>query len=448
MTESDHFINRTYFIIPILLKDYSVSRACLEASDSWERTSFSLPYLLSYVDHLGKNPELFNQYRYLHPETVAIESSPDFYPIARFAQSIPEGEYNPYSDFLNNFHISEILYSMFETNIGFLEFAVDYPSDLPVEFIIDFSYRLKNRRSKLSPGKHHFADVIDQILPSGVSGLPFFYCTETPNHLKEECICYHTLKFPGSAIHETMNANLYRLIQGYSSSFSYDESASSYSDDSGSFQFIPHPNDIWGGSQLTLVNFNLEIGDDYYLRNFKFQNLTTDYHFLYLFLLNQRLSAIHYIDELVSISSNTDVDQSDALENLNRRIIRLNTVYSLRIISNDTTHQAVYDRLFRIMNIDRLLKDLLENENQILIVQNEKNAEELQFSENITSKFLAGISILALFSALIDATDYFREYSILSPFAHLLSLGIITAFFVFGVTKVIRAYLDRKKHKE
>ena len=114
-------------------------------------------------------------------------------------------------------------------------------------------------------------------------------------------------------------------------------------------------------------------------------------------LLNQRLSAIQYIDEISRLS---DAGQK-AIERLNVRVVRLKTVFSFAVISNDHIFQNVYSRMYKILDIDRLLEDIRDNEAQMEILRNASAAR----ADKLSNKFLGGISFLALFSALIDASS-------------------------------------------
>jgi hypothetical protein len=101
------------------------------------------------------------------------------------------------------------------------------------------------------------------------------------------------------------------------------------------------------------------------------------------------------------------------MEKINQRIVKLKTVFSFRIISDDLIFQNVYAKMYKVLDIDCLLEDIRDNENQRELLMNINSAK----TEKRSSQFLMGISLLSLFSALIDASSYFDRISFLRPVA-------------------------------
>ena len=107
----------------------------------------------------------------------------------------------------------------------------------------------------------------------------------------------------------------------------------------------------------------------------------------------------------------------------------LKTIFSFSIVSDDQLYQTVYSKMYEIMGIDRLLSDIKDNEEQIEILQR----HEMLKTEKITSAFLFGLSILSLFSVLVDAAGYFDRIPILQPISTVLSalcLVLIIALYI------------------
>ena len=86
-------------------------------------------------------------------------------------------------------------------------------------------------------------------------------------------------------------------------------------------------------------------------------------------------------------------------------------------------YQNVYSRMCGILDIENLIKDLEESEEQLAILQNMSAAK----SEKMASEFLFGISLLSLFSALVDAAGYFDRIPFLSGLATRLSFMCVAA---------------------
>jgi hypothetical protein len=185
--------------------------------------------------------------------------------------------------------------------------------------------------------------------------------------------------------------------------------------------YAPYAYDQWGGSQVALVNLVRECGQeksDRFLNELKPARLLADCRYMYLLLLNQRFSAIRYIEEIAE-SEGLSTKQ---VERLNGRIVKLKTSYSFRVISDDLIYQNVYSRMYQLLDIDNLLADLQDHEEQLALLQSTHTAK----TERMASKFLFGISLLSLFSALIDAAGYFERFPRLQNAATWLSIGSVT----------------------
>ena len=120
---------------------------------------------------------------------------------------------------------------------------------------------------------------------------------------------------------------------------------------------------------------------------------------MYLLLLNQRFAAIRYIEKVTDALTLPYKE----VEQLNRGIVELKTVFSFNVISDDRIFQNVYARMYKLLDIEKLVADIVENEEQMDILHKAAAAK----TERMSSKFLFGISLLSLFSALIDASGFF-----------------------------------------
>ena len=151
---------------------------------------------------------------------------------------------------------------------------------------------------------------------------------------------------------------------------------------------------------------------------------------MYLMLLNQRFSAIRYIEEVA-------IGDSDTIREVNERIVKLKTVYSFRVVSNDLIYQNLYSRIYRLLDIDNILDDLSENEQQVEMY----HAKSLERTERQTNKLLIAISLLSVFSCLIDASSYFDLFAPFRNISKWISLLIVCAVVI---TWIINWYIKKK----
>ena len=410
------FTNSTVFYIPFLLTDYKSAIAHFSKDASWARRTgeeLSTSYLLNYAGGIQADAKHFSSFRHTSPASL---------PLYLYEDTFTEG------------HIPTLLdvrCSFFSTCIGFLELTVGYGKmtlDEIVGFASKFKSATKPKDGVLPQGRMRLYDWATSVLP--VRALPFF----TGNaRFKYDCHTFHMLKAPKETEEGALTTYLHLLRRNYDRRFAEGEN------DCGDFdmEYTPYSYDRWAGSQegfVNLVSQTDEEGASYFIEKYKYLQLNTDYRFLYLLLLNQRYTAIHYIARIAA----ADMRSQKEIDTLNERIVELKTQFSFRVISNDKIYQNIYSRLYEILDIDDLLKDLQDNEAQLTVLQNAGAAR----SDKMASKFLFGISLLSIFSALIDATGYFEKFSALGGAAVYLSLfctcaivGLCIAWIFFGKNK-------------
>ncbi len=392
--------SKSIFFIPVWFDDFAAFTDAMSKSPLWDGVAtenFAPRYLLNYADRIAKNENLFRLF------SLRDHSLLDIYTFEReLGLKIPPA-------------IEQVRFSCFSTGVGFMEFWMSY-TDLTPEEITNFAYLFK-KATKLPEPKEgvEIKSLYDNaclLVPENANAKLFFTAMAP---FKYECTCFHFLHVdgvPGEA--NEARDRLCRLSRSYNTKIS----VSSESD----YDMIYHASygDQWGGSSEGLVNitYDFEGGTDYYLHNFKISHLSIDYYFLYLLLLNQRFTAIQYITD---ISTAFDKGQQE-IDRLNRRIVELKTIFSFNVISDDKIFQNVYSRMYDILEIEKLLEDIVDNEGQIQILQ---NAVSLK-NEKWVSNLLIAISLLSLFSVLIDAASLFDR------FVGVQSTATVSAFITVG----------------
>ncbi len=385
---------KSVYFVPVSFCNFKLFCNAFASSAMWDEISGEAlcpRYLLSYAARIAKDSTLFRAFS-LKKEC--------FLPIYTFEKELPEIEAK----------ITDIRFSCFSTEVGFLEFWVEYNGNTAEE-IANFSYHFKKAAKMngkaLPEGMVSLYDAAKALLPAGYDSSVFFTSCAL---FKCECLTFHFIQLTETCESDIeADRRLALLKRSYNTSFT--SSCESIYD----MIYKPYENDHWGGSTEGIVNisYNPECGEkNFYLDNIKEDHLKIDYYFLYLLLLNQRFSAIRYIHE---IAEGADTGKKE-VEIINKKIVRLKTVFSFRVISDDLIFQNMYAKMYDILDIDRLLEDIRDNENQRELLQNIDTAK----TEKRSSQFLMGISLLSLFSALIDASSYFDRISFLQPFATLL----------------------------
>ena len=407
--------SKSVYFIPVWFNDFTAfTEKLLKEKMLWEPVDsqqYCPRYLLNYAERIARNKNLFQMFSLTDTSSLNVY----MYEEELSLKNIPQ--------------IEQVRMSCFATGVGFLEFWVNYNGMTPEE-IADFAYLFKKAAKmcgkKIENNKRALYDVANSILPA-LSNAKLFFTSTVP--FKYECSCFHFVHLDESPECEKQAQDrLHRLSRSYNTNFSF----SAESD----YDMVYKSSDIdhWGGSSEGLVNITYDYKNDesdYYLHNLKLNHLCIDYYFLYLLLLNQRFTAIQYINDIACAFGRSQTE----IMLLSKRIVNLKTVFSFNVISDDKIFQNVYSRMYSILEIEHLLADIVDNESQMQIIQNAESAK----TEQLSNKFLFGISILSLFSALIDASSYFDRIDALRPLATILGFFCVCATITLCVVWLIKS---------
>lgn len=377
---------KSSFFIPIWFDEFDDFVDAMGKDFRWDEVNAAelYPrYLFNYAVRIFKNPRHFRCFRLKNPEELNLYMGEGKVCIPRF----PE--------------LSEVRFSCFSTGVGFLDFQMSFFDSVP-ENVADFSYRFKKAVQKReyadAQGKRILYDVAQSLMPKGSSADLFFAASED---FKYECISYHRLYMERPEPEEKVLSRWLTLLKrSYCTSFCKSSGDSEYD-----FRYDPYAYEHWAGCPEGMVNMLFSAdqeGANAFLKNYKTEQLDRDYYFLYLLLLNQRFSAIQYVTQISEVS----FEQPRMVERLNRRIVELKSVFAFNIVSDDMLFQNVYSKMYKVLDIDRLLEDVRDNESQMEVIYNKDAAR----SEHLSNKMLFGISLLSLFSAAVDAAGFIDRF--------------------------------------
>ena len=400
--EHGGFQSKTLFYAPIWAKDYASFTALLRKDGRY------LP--------LEKNEEP----QYMLPYITAIYKSDDLY-----AEFLLKEEYLPnlcmYDWCLEEGcrpRLEGLRIACFATGCAFAEFCVSYEGMDPYQ-IADFSFRFKRAKkgNDWDPAQEKMMDALGRLMPVGADVALFFTATD----FKCECKMFHQIRLEEAPTSEALEEHLVQLRRGYHRNFPVPNCIGDQD-----MTFEPYTYDHWAGSQEGLVNIfhtsGNEAADDF-LINYKPRQLAQNYRFMYLVLLNQRFSAVRYLEEI----SRCKKDSPKQLKALNQRTSQLKTVFSFSVVSDDGLYQEVYTRMYAALGIDRLLEDIRDNESQVELLQ----THEILESERMSGNFLAALSILSLSSVLVDAASYIDRVQAVPAISTLISAGLCAGLLVW-----------------
>lgn len=403
-----NFENSTFFIIPVAMRDTKKVTETLLSSGDWERDMrICRPnYLLSYVHALSADEERFQVLRYLKTETL---------PVHLFEEKL-EYSVKP--------KIKEFYFCAFGTGVGFLECRVCY-GDMPVSEIMDFAYTFKradnaDRKKLLKEGEISLKTAVDLLLMREKTDIKPFFAYH--NDIQSNCICYHTLLLPKEvAAREDIDRLCFYFKRSYDSAYLYNAQ-----NGTGEYDMIykPYGYMVWAGCQEGLVAIACETDNaktNYFLQNYYFGNLISDYHFMYLLLLNQRFTSLKLIDTLASVT-----EDRESLEKIGVCAADLATRYAFHVISDEMVYQNIYSDMYRIFHIDELSVDVKECGERMQALQN----ASFERNERKSARLLFALSCLTAFSALVDATGYFDRFLPDLPLATLIGTCSVVSVFI------------------
>jgi hypothetical protein len=400
--ENSGFKNKTIFFVPSWTEDFCQFVSVMKEDCRYVTVEKNQPprYLLPYISLIYKRDDLYMEFE------LKKECFPDVY---------------TFEDQLNLSaapKVEGIKVACFSTGCVFIEIHVTYEG-LTVDEIVEFSHLFKNVTygSKANSDIIKLESILETLILEKAKTKIFF----TAEEFKKECKMFHQIRIDESVSAEKTQEYLACLRRGYRKNFAIPKFEGDYD-----MVFEPYPYDYWAGSQEGLVNifhYSGEDRTDKFLKKYKPEHLAKDYRFMYLVLLNQRFSAINYLGKTAMVHKYTRKEK----EKLNLKTSFLKTTFSFSVVSDDQLYQTIYTKMYSILGIEKLLLDIRDNEEQVEILQN----HEILENEKMTSRFLFALSMLSLFSVLVDAAGYFDRFSILKEISTLLSAGCLIGILFF-----------------
>ncbi len=408
------FKNSSIYIVPIKVNDRRRLDGYLAQAAAWKTAENpQADYLFPYASAVMTDRAFCSTYEYTEQEAL---------PFYMFENRVEMAE-TPKVEFIR--------LNVFATDVAFLEIGIQYGSSTVFQ-IREFANRFKSASKSQQycreiAGRISLLEGLEKILPLGSAIQSFFTCGQT-SQFRRNCLCFHAVYLPEETDSERIREHLCMLPRSYHQGFSRDRGCfdSRYDKYYSPYQYLH-----WGISQegiACVCNAPQDESAVFFLENYFYSQLMKDYRYLYLILLNQRFSAIDCMGRIAQATA------GEKAEDLTTAIINLKTHFSFQVISDDMVYQNVYAKLFEVFEIGDFLEDLSEMNEKTASIQRQKTERQAKKTE----RFLLGISILAVFSALVDAADYFDRISWLKNAATWLSLIITLVIVVLCLTTIYK----------
>lgn len=268
-------------------------------------------------------------------------------------------------------HLLAVELYLFETNVGFLVFDVDYPADYTLDDMIQANYHLKKftlpalELTFEAQGKRQacrFSEAVRRVVE------PFDWETFFEQDDLLIALVYYMALLPQPAASsrepdrfmEWVGSRLFRMRRSFTHSFKAapEQDRLAVQDEVESvFQ-----NSHWGISMEAMANLAYLTGDpntDEFFEGAYIHNVKTTYFYLYLLGLHQRYALL-----MLSIMASrlpaqlTGLQDGGVISELQERMAIFTLRGSFRQVSNVTHQSRLYDKLRSMLRIEELMEEL------------------------------------------------------------------------------------------
>ncbi len=400
------------YIVPFSISPNKDGKAVELGTMNWKPKKVNLRYLASYIREVFSSDNGI-----VRAYSLSEDSSCEFLNGYKGKTFIIDGQEDKrYEISLNGVEV----YS-FATGICFLVVSVGFDpylernAILELSSILSFMFRVGNIDEGLNSTneKTKLACNIMKLVTDGINRkVEWFPSAENKK-------CNALLRYVSDTQRDDDYEMAYRLSRGFKDSAYVSRSVS---EDITRKVYTPIDDRFWmiDSNAIAVFSYLDKNSDINFIRNAFPANVDNYYFHEYLLALHEREGFLIYNTRAVKNWNNMK-----ELIKLKREILQLDIWSTYNAVSTDSYYQELYDKLYKELRLEQLESDVEE------VVSKAKEYDD-DIKEKRTNSMLTAIGLLAIFSALIDGTDF--VWKICEPGKeNLLSVGhIIVYFFVVG----------------
>lgn len=373
----------------------------------------------------------FNNCKYLFSYVTNMFRGED--PIVK-SYDIPDEIYKDYCfnsyldyDFYKEASITDVELDLFNPYLGFLSFKINY-GEMNVEQIEKFTYEVKKLYIKENVEPYDNLVILTNEILGKKFVKPFFYSLDNASNV---CNVFQMIYIKDKS--EYTSENIFALQRGVTRGFLRNDEANEESNVD--LFYKPYKYIEWYGCQNVLCclvkEFAANVEDNKnFVHNFLPISINNDYLCMYLILLNERYATMYLLSRLIDYRDSDYKTLYKIDDELNYFQINL----SFNIVSNEMVYQNLYCKLYKIFNVDNLIKDVEESEKRLML-QRQKLSEKREKNINI---ILTALSLLVVGSALIDITSFMdRIFKNESFMNWIISLVIVVILVAISIVRII-----------
>jgi len=180
-----------------------------------------------------------------------------------------------------------------------------------------------------------------------------------------------------------------------------------------------------------------------------FRNFNTQYVFMYVLLLHQK----YVLYKFLTIIGNSDRNDLATLENYRNQLYAFETDFVFSLVTEVPQYQNLYDRMVQAFALRKMYEDVHEPITSLAEVRREATEKAQQARDKSLNTALVMLSLLSVFSALVDSFDFSREflYDIFGVGAggirimQWICIGLIFAIAIYVIRNFIKTRIEEKK---
>lgn len=354
------------------------------------------------------------------------------------------------------FDILHIRIHMFGTGIGFLVYDIGYDDSVNYADILEFNYQFKkigmnkflidNCSIELGKGESFLLELSKNIATCNNSVEAEIFFSAISN-VKMQANVFSILQLDDA---KNIDDKLFHLSRAYNLDYEY----SDCDENEGITTYHPYSYIHWGYCEQGLAC--IYDNSCNFTRNGFAGNLNNDYYFMYLLLLHQRYLLLDLMDKTLICKNNIE-----EWKRVQTDLLDFEIEYSFNVISDERTYHKIYSDMRSILSIVELENDINDVSNRMYVMKHDeelKNINRIHEQEEISADIrsrrtdivLALLSLLAIFSALVDSTDVINEWcskdgKITLLWPHFFSYGIICIVTLIVIGFLIQSYIQYRR---
>lgn len=393
--------NKSYIFIPFLFEqnDFQAVAKRLDQSDAWAPVSDKIMYMYKYVsdkfDREKRDTCQCFHYRLKDAARLPGFADPDAWYSTGRAHRFRGKDVN------FRFRFQNVHLYCFRTSVAILAFDIVFENSDPL-WISNALFHLKkvSREGIVWNGQKTTLLLLaqkltEELLP--VSALEFFYYAN-PGLERANVLTYVEAEKKDSYKEE-----LYYLSRCYSEGYTYSDDVNNDHCEI----YVASSDIVWGISPEAAACITCPgAGHAEFIQKTFYNNFNAQYLFMYVLLLHQKYVLYMFLTK-IGIGMQNDLER---LEQYRSRLYEFQTDFDFACVTEVPQYQNLYERMTKAFSLKKMYDDVHSPLISLAEIRREAKEESDSIRDETVNRSLLILSILSLFSALIDGFDFIQSF--------------------------------------